>query len=45
MDFWYEFLYEYLFGGLDFLCRIFVWNSCLVSLWSSMEEKFVKRKC
>ena len=24
-----------------FLCRILVWNGCLVWLWSSMEEKFV----
>ena len=39
--------YGYLFGGLEylFLCRILVWNGCLVGLWSSMEENFVKRKC
>ena len=36
-------LYGYLFGGLKylFLCRILVWNGCLVWLWSSMEENFV----
>ena len=40
-------LYGYLFGGLEylFLCRILVWNGCLVWLWSSMEENFVYRKC
>ena len=39
----YEFLYEYLFGGLKylFLCRILVWNGCLVLLWSSIEDNFV----
>ena len=46
-EFWYRFLYEflygYLFGGLKyhFLCRILVWNGCLVWLWSSMKEIFV----
>ena len=36
-------LYGYLFGGLEylFLCRIIVWNGCLVWLWSLMEENFV----
>ena len=38
-------LYGYLFGGLEylFLCRILVWNGCLVWLLSSMEEKFVEK--
>ena len=42
-EFWYEFLYGYLFGGLKylFLCRILVWNGCLVLLWFSIEENFV----
>ena len=42
-EFWYGFLYGYFFRGLEylFLCRIFVWNGCLIWLWSSMEEKFV----
>ena len=36
-------LYGYMFAGLEylFLCRIPVWNGCLVWLWFSMEEKFV----
>ena len=36
-------LYGYLFGVLEyfFLCRLLVWNGCLIWLWSSMEEKFV----
>ena len=36
-------LYGYLFGGVEylFLCRILVYNGCLVWLWSSMEENFV----
>ena len=36
-------LYGYLFGGFEylFLCRILVCNSCLVWLWSSMEEKIL----
>ena len=36
-------LYGDLFGGLEylFLYRILVWNSFLVWLWSSMEEKIV----
>ena len=39
-------LYGYLFGGLEylFLCRILVWNGCLVWLWSSMEEKICIEK-
>ena len=37
-------LYGYLFRGLEYLllCRILVWNDCLVWLWSSMEDKFVR---
>ena len=34
-----DFFYEYLFGGLEYL--FFVYNLCLVWLWSSIEEKFV----
>ena len=36
-------LYGYFFGGLKylFLCRIIVWNGCLVWLWGSSEEKIV----
>ena len=46
-EFWYGFLYGYLFGGLEylFLYRILAWNGSLVWLWSSIEEKFVYRKC
>ena len=38
--------YGYLFGGLEylFLCRILVWNGCLVWLWSSIEEKICIKK-
>ena len=36
-------LYGYLFGGLEYfsLCRLLVWNGCLVWFWSSMEENFI----
>ena len=36
-------LYGYLFRVLKylFLCRILVWNGCLVWLWYSMEEKIL----
>ena len=37
-------LYGHLFRGLEylFLCRILVWNGCLVWLWSSMEKKLYR---
>ena len=36
----------YLFGGLEylFLCRILVWNGCLVWLWFSIEENLYREK-